>query len=72
MTFPSCSTIWANYPGTKLVGMSFKVRKRKITLLRATFSIKLQVWTFAENDKQIYERLKLTCNESWALFDTEM
>ena len=63
----STHTMWAKYPGTKLVGMAFKQgRKMKISpscahVLQKTLNLVISRCCFADDGKEMYKNIKRTC-----------
>ena len=63
----STSTETANYPGTKLVGVAFKLRNKMKTspsfvhVLHKTLNLIISRCCFTEDSKQMYQSLKRTC-----------
>ena len=64
---PSTSTQTANYTGTKLVGVAFKLRKRMknspscVHVLNGTLDFVISRCCFAEDGREMYQNLKSTC-----------
>ena len=62
----SCSQT-TNYPGTKLVGVPFKLRKRMknslscVHVLLKTLNFVVSRCCFAEDDKEMHQNVKRTC-----------
>ena len=65
----TCSTFtkMANYPGTKLVGVAYKLRKEMknsplfIPVLHKTLNVVISSCCFAEDDKEMYQTVKHAC-----------
>ena len=63
----SASSETANYPGTKLVGVAFKLRKKIkdspsfVDVLPKTLNLVISRCCFAEDGKEMYQNLKRTC-----------
>ena len=63
----STSTQTTNYPGTKLVGVAFKLRKRMknspscVHVFQKTLNWVISRCCFAEDGKEMNENLKRTC-----------
>ena len=57
----------ANYPGTKLVGVAYKLRKKKknspssVDVLHKTLNVVISRCCFAEDGKEMYQNVKRTC-----------
>ena len=57
----------ANYPGTKLVGVAYKVRKKmknsplSVDVLHKTLNVVISRCCFAEDGKEVYQNVKRTC-----------
>ena len=57
----------ANYPGTKLVGVAYKLRKEmknspsSVDVLHKTLNVVISRCCFAEDGKEIYQNVKCTC-----------
>ena len=57
-----------NYPGTKLVGVAFKLRKRMknspscVHVLHKTLNLVISRCCFAEDGREVYQNLKCTCS----------
>ena len=56
-----------NYPGTKLVGVAYKLRKKMknsppcVHVLHKTLNVVISRCYFAEDDKEMYQNVKRTC-----------
>ena len=63
----STSTETANYPGTKLVGVVFKLRKRMknspwcVCILHKTLNLLISRCCVVEDGNEMYQNLKCTC-----------
>ena len=63
----STSTETVNYPGTKLVGVAFKLRKKIKNspscghVLQKTWNLAISLCCFAEDGKEMYRNVKRTC-----------
>ena len=63
----STFTKMANYPGTKLVGVAYKLRKKMknspscVHVLHKTFYVVISRCCFAEDGKEMYQNVKRTC-----------
>ena len=63
----STFTKMANYPGTKLVGVAYKLRKKMknppscVHVLHKTLILVILRSCFAEDGKEMYQNLKRTC-----------
>ena len=63
----STSTETANYMGTKLVGVPFKMRNRMknsllcVHILHKTLNLVISCCCFTENGKELYQNLKQMC-----------
>ena len=57
----------ANYPGTKLVGLAYKFRKKMknppscVHVLHKTLIVVISRCCFAEDGKEMYQNVKRTC-----------
>ena len=57
----------ANYPGTKLVGMAYKLRKKTKTsslyvhVLHKALNVIISRYCFAGDGKEMYQNVKRTC-----------
>ena len=57
----------ANYPGTKLVGVAYKLRKKMknspsfVDVLDKTLNLVVSGCCFAEDGKEMYQNVKRTC-----------
>ena len=57
----------ANYPGTKLVGVAYKLRKKMensplcVHVLQKTSNVVISRFCFAEDGKEMYQNVKRTC-----------
>ena len=57
----------ANYPGTKLVGVAYKVRKKmknsplSVDVLHKTLNVVISRCCFEEDGKEVYQNVKRTC-----------
>ena len=57
----------ANYPGTKLVGVAYKLRKKMknlpscVHVLHKTLNVVISRRCFAEDGKEMYQNVKRTC-----------
>ena len=57
----------ANYPGTKLVGLAYKLRKKMknspscVHVLHKTLNVVISRCCFAEDGKEMYQNVKRTC-----------
>ena len=57
----------ANYPGTKLVGVAYKLRKKTkhspscVHVLHKTLNLVISRCCFAEDGKEMYQNVKRTC-----------
>ena len=57
----------ANYPGTKLVGMAYKLRKKMkispscVHVLHKSLNVVISRYRFAEVDKEMYQNVKRMC-----------
>ena len=57
----------ANYPGNKLVGAAYKLRKEMknspscVHVLHKTFNVVISRCCFAEDSKEMYRSVKRTC-----------
>ena len=57
----------ANYSGTKLVGVAYKVRKKmknslsSVDVLHKTLNVVISRCCFAEDGKEMYQNVKRTC-----------
>ena len=57
----------ANYPGTKLVGVAYKLRKKmknspsSVDVLHKTSNLVMSRCCFAEDGEEIYQNVKRTC-----------
>ena len=60
-------TKMANYPGTKLVGVAYKLRKKMknspqcVHVLHKTLNVVILRCCFAEGSKEMYQNVKRTC-----------
>ena len=56
-----------NYPGTKLVGVAYKLTKKmknslpSVHVLHKTLNVVISRCCFAEDDKEMYQNVKSTC-----------
>ena len=56
----------ANYPGTKLVGVAYKLRKKmknsssSVDVLHKTLNVVISRCCFAEDGKEMYQNVKRT------------
>ena len=63
----STSTEMANYPGTKFVGVAFKLRKKMknspscFHVLQKTYNLVISRCCFAEDSKEMYQNVKRMC-----------
>ena len=63
----STSTEMANYPGTKLVGVAFKLRKKMKNslscahILQKGLNLVISPCCFAEDSKEMYQNVKRMC-----------
>ena len=63
----SAFTKMANYPGTKLVGVAYKLRKKMINspscvhVLHRTLNVVISCCCFAEDGKEMYQNVKRKC-----------
>ena len=61
------STETKNYPRTKLVGVEYKLRKKKknspssVDILHKTLNVDISRFCFAEDSKEMYQNVKRTC-----------
>ena len=57
----------ANYPGTKLVGVAYKLRKKMkkspscVHVLQKTLNVVISRCRFAKDGKEMYQNVKRTC-----------
>ena len=63
----STFTKTANYQGTKLVGVAYKIRKKmknspsSVDVLHKTLNVVISRCCFAEDGKEMYQNVKRTC-----------
>ena len=63
----STCTTWAKYPGTKLIGVAFKLGRRMKNspscahILHKTLNLVISRCCFAENGKEMYKNIQRTC-----------
>ena len=63
----STFTKMASYPGTKLVGVAYKLRKKMknspscVHVLQKTLNVVISRCCFAEDGKEMYQNVKRTC-----------
>ena len=63
----STFTIIADYPGTKLVGVAYKLRKKMknspscVHVVHKTLTVVISRCCFAEDGKEMYQNVKRTC-----------
>ena len=66
-THSNFTKVQANYPGTKFVGVAYKLRKKMknsppcIHVLHKTLNVVISRCCFAEDDKEMYQNVKRTC-----------
>ena len=63
----STFTKMANYPGTNLVGVAYKLRKKMknsppcVHILHKSLNVVISCCCFAEDEKEMYQNVKRTC-----------